>query len=240
MNSNKNNKLAFSTNDAIQGYLPLMHELATRIQLVADACEGRLNLPNVYAREFSYLQFRYMCELIALGCLQFSGNLPQAQKQSTKKEWNAAKIMKILHKDHADAFPQQAERVQINNVFDIKCNTRPNALKLNEFKDLYFECGEVLHRGNILTNKPSCLFTEYDYQRILNWQSKIVDLMNEHFYPRENGLGYYLVSLRTTSGYPECTLINRNQTGVLGISQFTMSIKEKNSKNMKSKLPILY
>ena len=83
----------FSTDDAVRWYLPLMHELAIRIELVAHACEGRLSLTPPYAREYAYLQFRRMCELIALGCLRLHGDLPQAQTESARKEWNAHKIM---------------------------------------------------------------------------------------------------------------------------------------------------
>lgn len=54
----------FSTEEAVQKYLPLMHELAIRIGLVQQAFDGNLNLSPPYAREYAYLQFRRMCELI--------------------------------------------------------------------------------------------------------------------------------------------------------------------------------
>lgn len=230
----------FSTDSAVYAYLPLMHELATRVQLVASACEGRLNLEPSYAREYSYLQFRYICELIALGCLQLHGDLPQAKKSSTKKEWNADKIMKVLHRDYESAFPQPAFREYVDNIYEIKCNTKPNALNLAEFKLLYFECGEVLHRGTIRSINPSCLFTDHDYKRILHWQSKIVDLMNEHLIPRANGVGFYLISLKTTSGYPECSIFNTNQSGGFDVMIRTMNIVDKTQDKRLSNLPILY
>ncbi len=67
--------MTFTVEQAVRSYLPLMHELAIRIDLVAEACDGRLNLSPPYAREYAYLQFRRMCELIALGCLQLHGDL---------------------------------------------------------------------------------------------------------------------------------------------------------------------
>jgi hypothetical protein len=48
----------FSAEKAVQIYLPLMHKLAFRIELVADACQGKLNLTPAYALEYSYFQFR--------------------------------------------------------------------------------------------------------------------------------------------------------------------------------------
>jgi hypothetical protein len=59
----------FSTDEAIKSYLPLMHELANRLDLVAHVCDGKLDLSPPFAREFAYFQFRRMCEIIALGCL---------------------------------------------------------------------------------------------------------------------------------------------------------------------------
>ena len=52
----------FTTDKAVYGYLPLMHELAERIELVAAVGEGRNTaFAKTYAREFTYLQFRRMC-----------------------------------------------------------------------------------------------------------------------------------------------------------------------------------
>lgn len=96
----------FSAERAVQRYLPLRHEVAIRIDLVAQACEGPLNLAPSYAREYAYLQFRRICELVALGCLQLYGDLPRARSSAAQKEWNAEKIMRMLHEDYPHAFPQ--------------------------------------------------------------------------------------------------------------------------------------
>ncbi|MDO8141477.1 MAG: hypothetical protein Q6358_08265 [Candidatus Brocadiales bacterium] len=218
-------KEKFSINDAVHGYLPLMHELATRIDLVAHACKGRLNLSPPYAREYTYLQFRYMCEIIALGCLQLHGDLPQAQKQSAKKEWNAEKIMKMLHGDYQHSFPQSVVRESTSQGWNIKADSKPNALTREEFKNLYIECGDVLHRGTIRSIQASGFFEDVDYQRVIDWQSKIVDLMNEHFIGRAKGAGFYVVSLRTTSGYPECNIFSPNQSGGFDVATRRMSIE---------------
>jgi hypothetical protein len=208
----------FSTDDAVRAYLPLMHELATRIELVAHACEGRLNLSPPHAREYAYLQFRRMCELIALGCLQLHGDLPEARTQSAKKEWNAEKIMRLLHRSYPHSFPQAIIRTVTSTGWEIRANSKPNALTREQFKDLYAECGEVLHRGTIRTLEAFGVFTDADYQKVLDWQRKIVDLMNEHFIGRANGAGFYVISLRTTSGFPECSIFSPNAAGGLDVA----------------------
>lgn len=214
----------FSTEDAVQRYLPLMHELAIRIDLVAEACDGRLNLSPPYAREYAYLQFRRMCELIALGCLQLHGDLPQAQTKAAKKEWHADKIMHLLHRSYPHSFPQSVIREKTASGWSIQANAKPNALTLQEFRSLYSECGEVLHRGTIRSLEASEPLTEADYQKIIHWQSKIVDLMNEHLIGRANGTGLYVVSLRTESGFPECSVFSKNGFAEMDVATHKMNI----------------
>ena len=214
----------FSTDEAVRGYLPLMHELAILVDLVAHAYEGRLNLTPPYAREYAYLQFRRMCELIALGCLQLHGDLPQTQTQSAKKEWNAEKIMRLLHRSFPHSFPQAVTREVTSKGWNVQANSKPNALTLAEFKSLYSECGEVLHRGTIRSLQTAAPLAESDYKKVTVWQSKIVDLMNEHMVGRANGVGFYIVSIRTTSGFPECSIFSRNSSGGMNVAIRKMEI----------------
>ena len=100
----------FNINSAVIGYRILMHEVAIRIGLVAAALDGKLQLTPPFAREYAYLQFRRICELIALVCLQLHGDLPSANKKATKKAWHAEKIMLLLHRDYPHAFPQLKHR----------------------------------------------------------------------------------------------------------------------------------
>lgn len=214
----------FSTDAAVQRYLPLMHELATRIDLVAHACDGKLNLTPPYAREYTYLQFRRMCELIALGSLLLHGDLPSTQTQSARKEWNAEKIMRILHKSHPHSFPQSVIREKTSTGWNIKANSKPNALTLDEFKKLYSECGEVLHRGTIRSLEEAGDITNEDYQKVIDWQRKIVDLMNEHLIGRATGNSFYIISLRTESGFPECSIFTLNKSGGMDVAIRKMNI----------------
>jgi hypothetical protein len=219
----------FTTDAAVQRYLPLMHELAIRIDLVAHACDGKLNLTPPYAREYAYLQFRRMCELIALGCLLLHGDLPAAQTQSTKKEWNAEKIMKILHKNHPHSFPQSVIREKTENGWNIQANSKPDALTREEFKKLYSECGEILHRGTIRSLEATGGVTQGDYEKVIYWQKKIVDLMNEHLIGRATGNSFYIISLRTESGFPECSIFTINDSGGMDVEIRKMDIKNQHA-----------
>lgn len=202
-----------------------MHEVATRIDLVAHACEGRLNLAPAYAREYAYLQFRRICELLALGCLQLHGDLPRARSKAAQKEWNAEKIMRMLHEDYPHAFPQSVIWDRGPQQHTLRANAKPNALTLKQFKALYAECGEVLHRGTIRSLEQSPTLKESDYQKVLDWQQRIVDLLNEHIVSRAGSQGMYLTSLRTTSGYPTCSILSMDGAGGLNVSTVRMDAK---------------
>lgn len=216
----------FSADSAAEAYLPLMHELAIRIDLVAQACDGVLSLTPPYAREFAYLQFRRICELIALGCLYLHGDLPGTQLKTTKKEWHAERIMKLLYRAHPHAFPQSVDRIKTEDGWHIQANSKPDALTYSEFRKLYSECGEVLHRGTISTVQPGAFFTEADYVKVTDWQRKIVALMNEHLIGRAVGNSFYLISLRTDSGYPECSTIEICGEGELSVSTKKMTVSD--------------
>ena len=216
----------FSTEQAVQKYLPLMHELAIRIDLVRQAFDGNLNLTPPYAREYGYLQFRRMCELIALGCLQLHGDLPVAQSRASKKEWNADRIMNILHRNHPHSFPQSVRRTKIEEGWHIEANSIPNALTLKDFRTLYAECGPVLHRGSIRTVESARDFVPDDYEKSVVWQNRIVSLMNEHVISRANGEGLFLISLRTETGYPECSIFKFSGSNSIHVHTVRMNVPD--------------
>lgn len=78
-------------------------------------------------------------------------------------------------------------------------------------------------RAMVQSTEP---LTDTDYQRVLNWQAKVVDLMNEHMIGRAGGAGFYVVSLRTTSGFPECSIFSPNQSGGLDVAIRRMNVVE--------------
>ncbi len=212
----------FSVKGALQEYLTLMHEVVIRLELASEACYGRLNLTPIYAREFCYLQFRYICELIALGCLQLHGDLPISPKKS-KKEWHAEKIMNQLHNEYPYAFPQSVTR-QFGEINSIIANSKPNALTREDFEKLYKECGEVLHKGTIKKVNASFLGKEPDYNKVIDWHHKLVNLMNEHLIVRSNKREFFLISLKTEAGYPEGSICTPDLSGNLNIETLKMNL----------------
>jgi len=217
---------SFTEQTAVRTYLLLMHELALRVELIARACDGKLNLTPPYAREYCYLQYRRICELLALGCLQLHGDLPIAGSNAAKKEWNAERILKLLQKNHPHSFPQSVTRTKTQGGWRLDANSKPNALTFSEFKILYNKCGEVLHRGTIRSIEAEQPITKTDYDEVIGWSHKIVDLLNEHIVARANGKGLYQISLKTESGGPACSVFSDFKDGAVTVATFNLEVHE--------------
>lgn len=216
----------FDEATAVRGYLRLMHELAIRVDLVAHACTGVLNLSPPYAREYCYLQFRRICELVALGYLQLHGYLPEARSNTLKKEWNAERIMKLLQKFHPHSFPQSLTRTQTTDGWHLHANSKPNALTFAEFKMLYSKCGEILHRGTIRTIEAEGAIGKPEYDEVIQWSHKLVDLLNEHIVTRANGKSLYYVSLKTESGGPTCSVFTDFSGGAIQVATYNLDLHQ--------------
>ncbi|MCZ2152904.1 MAG: hypothetical protein LC114_03215 [Bryobacterales bacterium] len=215
---------SFSEEAAVRTYLRLMHELAIRVDLVADACHGRLNLSPPFALEYCYLQFRRICELVALGCLQLHGDLSSARSNAAKQEWNAEKIMRLLQKSHPHSFPQCAIRKTTNHGWQLTANSKPNALTFVEFKELYNQCGKVLHRGTIRSIEVEGPLGKQEYDKLIIWSRKLVDLLNEHIIARADGEAIYFISLRTTRGGPACSIFSGFSEGAAKVAIYNLEI----------------
>jgi hypothetical protein len=64
---------------ALDLYTNLMEEAKIRL-LTVSAATDRIVLPAPILREFCFLQFRMVCELIALACLTAHGEIGTATK----------------------------------------------------------------------------------------------------------------------------------------------------------------
>jgi len=215
----------FDEATAIRGYLKLMHELGVRLDLVARACDGRMNLAPPYAFEYCYLQYRRICELLALGCLQLHGDLPAAKTRDAVKEWNAERIMSLLRRNHPHAFPQCVVATKIDGGWSYVANSKPNALTFSDFKTLYSKCGEVLHRGTIRSIEAERPLDKSDYDQLIRWSHRIVDLLNQHFINRSVGHGLYFVSLKAEeSDGPACSVLTGFKEGSVEVANYFLRV----------------
>ena len=105
-------------------------------------------------------------------------------------------------------------------------NSKPNALTLAEFKSLYSKCGQVLHRGTIRSIETEAPLQKSDYDALVGWSHKIVDLLNQHFISRSDGHGIYFVSLKAeeASGGPACSVLTGFSEGSVTVANYNLRL----------------
>ncbi|HEY9209787.1 MAG TPA: hypothetical protein VIO56_00115 [Methylotenera sp.] len=160
-----------------------------------------------------------------MGCLQLHGDIPAARSSAAKKEWNAERIMKLLQRNHPHSFPQSLTRTKNANGWHLEANSKPNALTFTEFKVLYNKCGEILHRGSIRTIDVEEPIAKPDYDEVIHWSHKLVDLLNEHVVARANGRGLFHISLKTEFGGPACSVFSDFSEGSVSVATYNLDVR---------------
>src|SRR5262249_13403335 len=137
---------------AMRLYAQLLEEAKVRIAAIEAILNGSLIMPGPIAHEFCYLQLRFLCELIALGCLVLHGDIkdPKATKKAKEgklgKAWSAETIIDELGKLHPAFYPRPTTRLRTPNGFHLE-DLKEEYLTKEELVRLYRICGDNLHRG---------------------------------------------------------------------------------------------
>jgi hypothetical protein len=130
------------------------------------------------AYELCYLQFRLICELIALGALAAHGDIPAARAGRLVKAYQADAILNALEQLHPNFYPRPGRQIigpdgKVKEVLPIKSGF----MTKTELIALYHECGNLLHRGTLRAIKAR---TAGDFTKIQEIVTKIVTLLNHH------------------------------------------------------------
>jgi len=164
--------------DIIGMHKDLMHEIYVRLYCVNSIGQNINDLPIHVIKESVVLQIRYICELIALSCLNVHGDL--VKSTNIMKEYAADKIinkLKSLYKDHYPK-PINIHRSPDGVVYFTPFNGE--FLTAEDLVRLYWKCGEILHRGSLKKLLSSKNYRENDFNFILNSANNIVNLLKNH------------------------------------------------------------
>lgn len=175
-------------------YKAIMEEIKLRIDAINSGITGQLPLIPPFVREFSYLQIRMVCELVALGCLVAHGDIQATKTKKLQKEWSAEKIIEQLETLHPYFFPQPVHQSVDGNHHHLQ-GISPPSLTKDEFLRLYNECGDVLHRGSakkLLGNTS----VQVDYNSITALAQKLNDLLQIHIVVMLGGKTMFVCALR--------------------------------------------
>src|SRR5690242_2500032 len=97
------------TKEAVRLYCSLMEEVKVRFEIINRTYQNPENLPPMLVREICYLQFRFICEIIALACLVAHGDIPETQ--ALKDTYEPGKIIKRLEQLKLFFYPQPMELI---------------------------------------------------------------------------------------------------------------------------------
>lgn len=182
-------------NSLRQLYCTLMREIKLRTYTITGTLEGNNPFPAFAAFEFCYLQFRMICETIALACLAVHGDIPATRTSKFKTANEADWILKRLGELHPEFFPVPITMKQVGHkLFSVSAPPPGSYLKKTELLKLYGKSGAFLHRGTF-SNIRRPLSTDFD--KVKECAEKIVRLLAQHQIRLSDGQAF-LVTLEST------------------------------------------
>lgn len=175
------NKYKINNDEELMSYYKnTMIEVKRRNKAIYDALNGfDPEQPKIILAEFCYLQIRFICELIALGCLVIHSDLQNNNKKINKK-WHAGGLIKQLEKLHPEFYPFPTNQI---------LNSQGKVERWEDIKDRFFSkedliktygmLGNRLHRGNL---KNLILGKDYEisFDEIHEIATNIRNLLSHH------------------------------------------------------------
>lgn len=154
----------------------MMAEIKIRHEIIIRSMLGHYDIHDVGLYELCFLQFRMICELIALGCLAVHGDVPGALSARMREAHQADFILNALEKLHPRFFPEPGIVVTNPDGGEYFLPVE-NALPKAELIKLYWRCGEVLHRGSFKRIEAPRTIDMNEIEPICQ---KIADLLKFH------------------------------------------------------------
>jgi hypothetical protein len=174
---------------AMDLYSGLLDEMKMRVEAVEFAVSGLLQFHAVVVREFSYLQRRMICELIALGCLTAHGDIPATK--TLRKAWSAEEIFKALERLHPDFYPHPVEQISKPGWMELR-PIQSGFLTKAELLSLNGQCGDILHRGSLRKLMAGPISARQDHPDVSSWIRKIRLLLRVHRIGLSGGKSHFV------------------------------------------------
>jgi hypothetical protein len=164
-------------------YLHAMVEVKERMNVIGGVLT--LQLEPLFIQELCYLQLRYICELIAIGCLAAQGDY-ETQK-AFKESHRPGEIFKALRKLYPDCFPQAAERIitdkGTHHHHHLDFGHKPGAYTEADVTKLWAKAGDCLHRGSLTKYLRTTFGKPPTLDSIQTHIKGLTQLLNTHIIP---------------------------------------------------------
>jgi hypothetical protein len=176
-----------------QIYADLMDEARLRIHTMRDAMAAKDRWVPRLLQEFSYLQLRMLCEIIAAGCLVAHGD---AKDAGTLKLWRAPDIIEKLEQLNPDFYPRGVRFRKLPSGGAHLDNYNVPQLTKAELVKLWERSGSFLHRGKaktLIATHGKVLNVNLD--TIIQHGQKILNLLEQHIISSADKKSHLLVAL---------------------------------------------
>jgi hypothetical protein len=159
--------------------------------------DGKTGLPVGAIREFSFLQFRMVSELVGIGCLIAHGDITAFTKD-LRETWEPGKIFAALVEFSPDFYPKAMKQVPDQNANHVE-ELASGFLTRKELVSLHGRSGDVLHRGGLSRFTSSDYQSPYDGAEIIESYNKLLALLSIHVIKLPDNQ-IYLCALQTQGG----------------------------------------
>jgi len=201
--------------EKIKMYLALMEEARTRIEVINRIYHNEERFPAQMVREICFLQFRFLCEIVALGCLVVHDGVKKTKRlQATYK---AGSIISAMEAQKPHFYPVPIEIKREGGRLDFRAKPdRPHLTKKDVGK-LWSHAGNVVHRGSFTKlGKPEDMVrslkpiqsTRNKFPDIFEWREKITGLLNCHWITLVENKRGLQVDLLTETGRSKGTILD--------------------------------
>lgn len=151
-------------------YTTVMENIKLRVGFIEELDRFKNEWNWTFIIETMYLNFRYICELIASGCLIAHKETILTNNNKLKKAYQADLIIGALDKLDEQFYPMPY-RMKNKDTFEY---IEDGFLTKYEIKDLYRKCGGILH------NNPNSVDYEELVDDIKVYIEKIKVLLSNH------------------------------------------------------------
>ena len=226
-------KIAYPKTNAEKAklYLHCMVEVKERLHVVVELLA--LPIAPLFKQELCFLQFRYVCELIAIACLAAQGDY-ETQRDFTVS-YKPPDIFKSLRKLYPDFFPIPAERIVTvqddgQRHHHVKQDYKPDAYTEEDVSSLWKAAGSHLHRASVnkylrttFVNKPP------ELDGIARHLNGLIHLLNSHLIPiQHNATGdvRLLIEMGERHGPVRILFLNVNHVDcTMGVEEYLAELQ---------------
>jgi len=161
----------------LRHYRELMEEARSRFDVINAMLENRSNLDSRFVREICYLQFRYLCEIIALACLVAQGSFTKRLLDT----YEADKIINELHGLNPHLYPQPVRVAQVGNHTTVTgVSEQIRFLQRDDLPKLWGRCGDILHISPLTKTLKPRPVSDPNLSDVRESFGLITALLNEH------------------------------------------------------------